>query len=283
MNRLHRGALAVPFAVVFLATAHPCFANPGEAAEAAAAQGAQTVQGVVISSTRSTLVIRTADGMYHIYALDSSTTRPEKVPVQSTVSVAARPAPAADQAATATEVRIVSPAPAPGTAKPAATDEAVPQSVRQMEDAIKRSTRRFHLGVRGGVALDPELVVVGVHSEFGPFFSRNFSARPSLELGFGEVTTLVALNLDGAYRLPVTPQTGKWEMYVGAGPGFNFTHLGFTNEETGDEEKFSFSDLQFDSGFNVVIGLQSRNGMMLELRSTAYSKPHLRFMLGFNF
>jgi len=263
--------------VMFLAAATPCFAQGG------AAQGTQTLQGVVISSTRSTLVIRTSDGMYHIYALDSTTTRPEKVPLQSTVSVSAGAAPTADQAATATEVRIVSPAPAAGATPAAQGDEPIPSSIKQLEDDIKRQTRRYHLGARGGVALDPELIVIGAHAEFGPFFSRNFSARPSLEFGFGEVTTLVSLNLDGAYRLPITPQNGRWEMFVGAGPGFNFTHRSFTNEETGEEEDFSFSDLTFDSGFNLVIGLQSRNGLILELRAQAYSMPHMRFMLGINF
>ena len=106
------------------------------------------------------------------------------------------------------------------------------------------------------------------------------------------LTTLVALNLDVQYRLPVTQQTGKWGIFIGGGPAFNFSKRSFTEEGVDSEEssdgttstdRFSFSDLDFDSGFNVVIGIESRGGMFLELRSTAYSTPHIRFVIGFNF
>ena len=276
MNRLCTLAVAV-LATSCLAVS-PVFAQN----QPAAAGAGTTHEGVVVSSTRSTLVVRTAQGTYELFVLDRNTTRPPQIPLQSTVSVTGtRSAP--DQPYTAQSVRVTAEPPAAGSPPDAATTEAVPQSVRAMESSIQRQARRFKLGVRTGLALDPELVLVGGQVQLGPFFRSDVFFRPSLELGFGEVTTLVSFNADVIYRLPVTAQTGKWAMFVGGGPGFDFSKLGFESEGEEDEDDFSFDDLEFDGGLNVVIGLQSRGGMFLELRSTAYSTPSLRFVVGFNF
>jgi len=66
-------------------------------------------------------------------------------------------------------------------------------------------------------------------------------------------------------------------------PGVRFSKLGFTSESEEKEDDFDFSDLEFDGGLNLVIGLQSRSGMFLELRGTAYSKPSMRFIVRYNF
>ena len=57
--------------------------------------------------------------------------------------------------------------------------------------------RRWRLGVRAGAAFDPELFMFGVHSQMGPIFSPRVFFRPSAEFAFGEVTDLIALNLEG--------------------------------------------------------------------------------------
>lgn len=276
--------------------ASPALAEPPEPDQAAAAGNqTTTTTGTVVSVTRSTLLIRTADGMYHVYVIDSNTTKPDTIPLSATVSVQSTPAPAADQAPAATLVRVTAPPPPP--AKPGepgqpttqAADEPVPVAVRQLEDSIKRSTQRFNLGLRAGVALDPELVMLGAQAQFGPFFNQNLSFRPSLEFGWGELTTLVAVNLEGTYRLPGASPSSRWTTYLGAGPGFNFSKRSFSTEgEPSDEvdeesDRFSFSDLDLDTGFNVFIGMQSRGGMFLEVRATAYSTPHMRFTLGYSF
>jgi hypothetical protein len=257
----------------------------------------QPVVGVIRSATRNTLVIRAEDGHYELFLLDANTTRPQQLPVGATVSVTSKTT-AVDQPPTAVVVRVTAPAPPappagqqPNPNAPAATaEDPVPQSVRNLESSIARETKRFHIGARAGVALDPELVMFGAQAKFGPFFTKNVSAVPSLELGFGELTTLVALNIDVQYRLPVTEQNGKWGTFIGFGPGFNFSKKSFTeppsdssSDSSTSTSRFSFSDLTFDSGFNIVIGIENKNGMFLEVRSTAYSEPHIRFMIGFNF
>ena len=95
-----------------------------------------------------------------------------------------------------------------------------------MEREIERQARRWQLGARIGAGLDPELFMLGVHAGIGPIFSRDFSFRPNAEFAFGELTDMVALNLEGAYRLPFSFRHGRWSAYVGAGPGLNFVHQG---------------------------------------------------------
>ena len=263
-----------------------------------------TTVGTVISATRTTLVVRATSGEYELFVLDANTTRPALIPQRATVSVAAqRPVP--DQAAVATQVRVTAmPAsPAPGTPPDAAQvpDEPVPASVRRLESDIQRQTRRFRIGARGGMALDPEVVMLGAHTQLGPFFHENVWARPSIEFGFGELTTLIAVNFEAAYRLPVTQESARWGLFVGAGPGLNFSKRTFNTDggdldnidvDTEDQadgggdvepSRFSFSDLDLDVGLNFFIGMQSRAGMFMELRATAYSTPHIRFALGYNF
>jgi hypothetical protein len=166
-------------------------------------------------------------------------------------------------------------------AAPPAEDEPVPASVRQLERTIQRQTNRYRLGVRGATSLDPELFLFGVHSQMGPFFNENVWARPNVELGFGELTTLLALNFEGVYRLPVVSRASRWNIYVGGGPALNWSHRNFV-EET-DRGKIDFGDMDLDVGFNFLIGIQAREGLFLELKSTAYSIPTIRFEIGYNF
>jgi hypothetical protein len=310
-RRLSTAASALLFVLLFapLATAQDAsqlfaLAMASQATPAAAGQTppatGPAVVGVIRSATRNTLVIRAQDGHYELFLMDSNTTRPAQLPVGATVSVTSRTT-AVDQPPSAVTVRVTAPPPPappagqqPNPNAPAtAAEEPVPQSVRQLESQIKRQTKAWHIGARAGLAIDPELVMFGAQGKIGPFFDSNVSVVPSLELGFGEVTTLVALNLDVQYRLPVTEQSQKWGVFIGLGPAFNFSKRSFSDEgvtvenpeggSTESSDRFSFSDLSYDTGFNVVIGIESKNGMFLELRSTAYSTPHMRFIIGFNF
>jgi hypothetical protein len=270
--------------------ASPALAEPREPDQAAAGNQTTTT-GTVVSVTRSTLLIRTADGMYHVYVIDASTTKPNTIPLRATVSVQSTPAAAADQAPAATLVRVTAPPPPPskpgepGAPATQAADEPVPVAVRQLEDSIKQSAKRYHIGIRGGFALDPELVMFGAQAQFGPFFN-GVAFQPSLEFGFGEITTLIAVNLDAMYRLAAASPTSRWSTFVGGGPGFNFSKRSFSTEgeDVEDEsDRFSFSDLTADTGFNLFVGLQNRSGMFIELRATAYSSPHMRLTFGYNF
>ncbi len=235
--------------------------------------------GTVVSATTRTMVVRTESGQYVLFVFDRDTIRPRSIPAGSRVRVRS----SADQEGTqvATAVTVTSP-PAPQQGAAAASDEPIPPEIRRVERDIERQVRRFRGGVRAGVGLDPELVLLGAQATLGPFFHRDVFFRPNLELGFGEVTTMGALNLEAVYRLPFTPRHGRWSAYLGAGPGFAFVHRNFEEAQSGDR-KIDFGEFDFDPGLNVLAGVEFRSGMFIELKSSAYSNPTLRMMLGYNF
>jgi hypothetical protein len=258
-------------------------------AHAQSDQSSQTklssLQGSVVSTSKATLLVKTSDGLFQLFVLDRNTVRPTDIPQQAEVKVSFVPTTDASTPPIADTVQLTAPPPpkvaALTGAAPPPDAEPVPSSVRQLERAIQRQTRRYRLGVRGGTTLDPELFMFGVHSQLGPYFSDNLFARPNLELGFGELTTLVAFNFEAVYRLPVVQRNSRWNIYAGGGPSLNFSKRTF--EEETEEDRFDFSDLDSDVGFSFLIGVQAREGMFLELKSTAYSIPTVRFEVGYNF
>jgi hypothetical protein len=233
-----------------------------------------TMTGRVVSSSRNTLVIRTAGGLYQLFVFDSDTVKPPAIPVGSEVTVLSTPGTETGVRA-ATSV-VVSSEAAPTTQAQPGTD-VVPASVRQLERDIERQSRRYGAGIRAGVGLDPEVVSVGLHARLGPFFDRNISFRPNVEFAFGEVTKLFAFNLEGVYRLPFTPRTGRWSSYVGLGPSFIFSHRDF------EENGIDFGDFEFDGGLNVLAGVAFRGGVFMEIKSTVWASPHLRVIFGYSF
>jgi hypothetical protein len=249
-----------------------------------------SLEGTVVSTARATIVVKTSDGVYQLFVLDRDTVRPQTIPAQAQVKVTFEPSNDPTTPPIAQHVQITA-VPQPkvaaltGEVPPAAPapveEEAVPASVRQLERAIQRQTRKYRLGVRAASALDPELFMFGAHTQLGPFFNENVWARPNLEIGFGELTTLLAFNFEGMYRLPVTSRASRWGMYAGGGPALNWSHRNLV-EET-DRGKIDFGDMDLDVGFNFLLGIQAREGLFLELKSSAYSIPTIRFEIGYNF
>jgi hypothetical protein len=180
----------------------------------------------------------------------------------------------------ATRVAVLEPAPKDQD-RAAGTDAApIPESVRNVESNIKSEARRWRLGVRAGAAFDPELFMFGVHSQMGPIFSSRVFFRPSAEFDFGEVTDLIALNLEAIYRFPRTQDRRDWSPYVGAGPAFTFIHQSF---QAGRD--INFGNFDFDAGFNILAGMQSRRGTFVEAKTSLWSRPApvFRLIVGYNF
>ena len=236
----------------------------------------EVFRGTVVSSTSSSLTIRTESGRYETFVYARGAGRPASLAVRSPVAVTARGE--RDGLRTVVAVRV--------TGAPAAAGEGesdvVPDEVRRAESQIRRQARRYGVGVRGGVGFDPELLTAGVQARVGPFFSDSISLRPSAEFGFGEVTTLFALNFEAIYRLPFTPRAGRWQAYVGAGPSFNFSHRNFEAAQAGDRD-IDFGDFDYSTGLSFVTGVEFRNGTFVEMRSMAYGKPAVRVFFGYNF
>jgi len=237
----------------------------------------ETITGTVSSLTRTTILVKTNDGLFRLFNFDRNTTKPAVIPVGSEVRVVSYPA--GDPGfRTAYVITILRQGPSPAAGSPAQTD-VIPPEVRSLERAIQRGARRFQMGVRGGFALDPELILIGVHAQFGPFFSRNLYLRPNADFEFGEVTKMFGLNAEVIYKMPIASRTGRWDMYVGGGPAFNFAEQSFGNRD------ISFSDFRYDSALNVLVGVQYRSGVFTELKASVYANPapSFRLIVGYNF
>jgi hypothetical protein len=163
----------------------------------------------------------------------------------------------------------------------------VPAPAQQAESAVERTVRRFRIGVEGGVALDPELIMFGAHGSFGPIFNQNVEFRPGFEFGVGEITTTFGINLDVLYTLPGATRTTRWTPYVGVGPNFGLSHRGFDASEDENSEspdnRFDFSDTDFEGGVNFIAGVRSQRGLFFEMKATAYGVSAVRLLAGFNF
>jgi len=242
-----------------------------------------TLEGTVVSSTRETLVVRTGDNEFQLFVFDRYTTKPRSLPVGTRVRVLSGPAEEPGRRI-ARSVTVLEAAAkeraghAPGEAKP------IPPEVRDVEHEIKREARRWRLGVRAGAGLDPELLLFGIHSQMGPIFSPDVFFRPNAEFAFGEVTDLIALNLEGIYRLRGGTRRAAWFPYIGAGPGFTFLHQNF-ERKAGEGRNIDFGNFDFDTGFNVLTGVQFRRGTFFEIKTSLYSRPAptLRLIFGYNF
>jgi hypothetical protein len=163
----------------------------------------------------------------------------------------------------------------------------VPVPAQRAADAAERAARRFRMGVEGGVGLDPELIMVGVHGTFAPVFHRSVAFRPGVELGFGEVTTAFGVNLDVLYTLPGSARGSKWVPYVGAGPNFGLSHRGFELDngdlEDNDRNRLDFGDTDFEGGINFIAGARADSGMFMELKATAYGVSNVKLLVGVTF
>jgi hypothetical protein len=128
------------------------------------------------------------------------------------------------------------------------------------------SANAQQVGVRGGVSVDPDQAFFGVHYETRPLI-EHLTFRPNLELGVGDDITLVALNFEFAYWIPI--QRTAWQLYLGAGPAVNI---------------YSFDDdTEVEGGFNILLGVQHRRGLFTELKVGTMDSPDLKFTIGYVF
>lgn len=236
-----------------------------------------TITGTVNSVTRNTMVMRAEDGLYRLYTFDRRTTKPETIPIGSQVRVLSHPSGDAGFRV-AYVVTVLRQGPAPAGATPPEPD-IVPLEIRNLESSVQRAARKFHLGLRGGIALDPELILIGVHAQFGPFFNQNLFFRPNVEFDWGEVTKMFGINAEMVYRLPLTSRFTNWGVYFGGGPAFNFAEQSFGRNEV------SFSDFRYDSALNILVGIQYRNGLFAEMKTSVYANPapSFRLLVGYTF
>ncbi len=238
------------------------------------------VEGTVASAGRDTLVVRSDDSQFHLFTYADATVRPKGLVQGARVRVTSD-APDENGTRAATNVAVISSASSSqGTTDKGAQTAPVPQKVRDIESDIRREGRRWRVGVRAGAAFDPELLMFGVQSQIGPILHPRVQFRPNAEFAFGEVTDLVALNFEGVYRLSAANRRGAWTPYLGAGPAMIFIHQSY---QAG--RQISFGNFDYETGFNVLAGVQNRRGTFVELKTSLWSgpAPKLRLIFGYNF
>jgi hypothetical protein len=125
-------------------------------------------------------------------------------------------------------------------------------------------------GIRAGVSADPSQFYFGGHAAFGPVVDKLWF-RPNLEVGVGHSITLIAINAEFTYWLPL--QKNPWNVYFGGGPAVNI----FTSGSTGNRN----SDV--GGGFNLLIGIAQRKGLFSEIKVGAIDSPSFKFGIGYTF
>lgn len=242
------------------------------------ARSEDSIEGTVVSATRDSLVVRTDDNQFHLFTYDRDSVRARSLERGARVRVAAG---TGDENGTrvASSVTVLD-AKAADSGAAGMQAAPVPPKIREIESDIKRESRRWRVGVRAGAAFDPELFMFGVQSQMGPIFHPRVLFRPNAEFAFGEVTDLIALNLEAVYRFSDSSRRGAWTPYLGAGPSLTFIHQNF---EKG--RQIDFGNFDYETGLNILAGMQSRRGTFVELKTSLYSgpAPKLRLIVGYNF
>jgi hypothetical protein len=158
------------------------------------------------------------------------------------------------------------------------------QEDRHVAREIKRTCVRFLLGcamvvafvtplaaqdfaVRSGFNVNPDQFSVGGQYEFGPV-AKQLWLQPSVDLGFGDGSKLVAMNFDVVYRRSLDRRS-VWTGFAGGGPALNMYRVdGATNTE---------------AGASVLGGVIHRSGLFTELRVGFLESPQVRFGAGYVF
>jgi hypothetical protein len=119
-------------------------------------------------------------------------------------------------------------------------------------------------GVRVGASVDPDQFVIGGHFETKPLV-EHISFRPNVELGLGNDVTVTCFNFELAYM----SNTKAWNFYAGGGPA-----LVLINSDQHDHA---------GGGFNILLGIQSREGLFGEIKAGMLDSPDFKVMIGYVF
>ncbi len=250
--------------------------SSGPATQPAQEQGSShVIEGTVVSMSQHTLVVRSDDDHYHLFTYVAGVLPKGVVKPGVRIRVTGS-APNAEGTEEAENVTVIVPG---GSATTTVTAQAMPPSpkVNEVSKQIEHEARRWHVGGKIGSGLSPNIFMFGPQAQFGPFFSPHLLFRPNVEFGFGELTSMYAINAEAAYRFG-TALHGKWAPYAGMGPSFNFI------SQSASSGNISFSNFNYKTGFNIFVGAQ-KNKMFVEIKTALWSAqaPVFRMFVGYNF
>lgn len=131
-------------------------------------------------------------------------------------------------------------------------------------------------GPRVGLSIDPDQLVLGGHVVVGDL-APDVTFNPSIEFGFGDDATVIALNIDGQYHFRV--RGSAWRPYAGFGLGINFIEIDVPSP---------FNDVSdTEVGANLIVGAgvptRSNNRFFSEIRFGLGDIPDLKIIAGWMF
>ena len=127
-------------------------------------------------------------------------------------------------------------------------------------------------GIRAGASIDPEQFHFGGHFITDPLVN-NLTFRPNLEIGVGDNVTTFAANFEFAYHFQWP--NDEYSAYVGAGPALNVYSFGDSGNNDGSTDA--------RGGFNILVGLEHRNGLFGEFKVGLIDSPEVKFTVGYTF
>jgi len=131
-------------------------------------------------------------------------------------------------------------------------------------------------GPRIGFSSGPDQLVFGGQMIFGEI-APDITFDPSLEFGFGDDMTIIALNLDGHYHFAI--EGSRWRPYAGAGIAISF--VSFDNGPGNGDD----SDTEVGGALILGAGVPTAAGnrFFSELKLGLGDVPDLKIMVGWNF
>jgi hypothetical protein len=141
--------------------------------------------------------------------------------------------------------------------------------------AVRPVFAQSHAGVRAGASGDPDQFFFGGHIETSQL-ADHLTFRPNVELGVGNGLTLLALNFEFAYWIPLQ-RRHDWSPYVGAGPAANI----YSRPCPAAVDYCSKGDLS--GGLNFLLGVQHQRGLFAEFKVGAMDSPSVKFTVGYAF
>lgn len=130
-------------------------------------------------------------------------------------------------------------------------------------------------GIKAGVSAEPDQFYVGGQFESDPITDQ-LRFRPTIEIGVGDNRTVIAVNVEFAYAVPL--RNNPWRVFFGAGPAFNVISV----DDPGNG-RATRDDTKTEGGFNILVGLAHRDGLFAEFKVGALGSPDIKFAVGYSF
>jgi hypothetical protein len=122
------------------------------------------------------------------------------------------------------------------------------------------------VGARAGVSGDPGQAYVGGHIDLKEFTEKLWF-RPNVEVGTGDGRVLVLLNGEFVYFWK--GRLREWTPYAGGGPALVVQAFRAGQGDSG-----------VGPGFNFVVGIQQRRGLLVEMKIGAMDSPGFKVGIG---